>query len=296
MNDNMSSAPQPSMQQPVSMHDTPHKHHGALPLIAAMLGVFLVIETVVLGYVVKEFVLDEQEEAVVAEETESETEVTEELEEDTLFSHLVVNGEERVIQGQEDATYLYGLVNDRFDRSGCAAPSQLVDESQRSEYGFGIGSEGLADPDVVAAFSNRVTSGTALSVLGQVLDNQDQILFQICEGKSEDYVILLDSTGTVATLADYDDEHNYWNLYQPIREVMDGAVWLMPDFFATNEPILFNGYGDAGNVWWRYWVPTKAGSTQLIEDCLARPNYYVENGVSKEGEGRLLSCEVEYVE
>ncbi|MFZ2682248.1 MAG: hypothetical protein WAZ14_04105 [Patescibacteria group bacterium] len=54
------------MPQPVSMHDTPHSHHGALPLITAMLGVFIVIESVVLGYVVKEYVMeDEAGEAVV---------------------------------------------------------------------------------------------------------------------------------------------------------------------------------------------------------------------------------------
>jgi hypothetical protein len=54
--------PDPVMQ-PVSMHDAPHKHHGALPLVAAMLGVFLVIETVVLGYVVKEYVMSADDQA-----------------------------------------------------------------------------------------------------------------------------------------------------------------------------------------------------------------------------------------
>lgn len=43
-------------QQPVSMHDTPHAHHGALPLITAMLGVFLVLETVALGYGVVRYI------------------------------------------------------------------------------------------------------------------------------------------------------------------------------------------------------------------------------------------------
>ncbi len=46
------------IKQPVSVHDTPHVHHGALPLIAAMLGVFLVLETIVLGYLVKTEVLN----------------------------------------------------------------------------------------------------------------------------------------------------------------------------------------------------------------------------------------------
>lgn len=66
-------------QQPVSMHDTPHKHHGALPLIAAMLGVFLVIESIVLGYVVTEYVLDEQEE--VEADVQSTSTLSDELEE-----------------------------------------------------------------------------------------------------------------------------------------------------------------------------------------------------------------------
>ncbi len=47
-------------EQPVSVHDTPHVHHGALPLIAAMLGVFLVLETVALGYLVKTEVLNQE--------------------------------------------------------------------------------------------------------------------------------------------------------------------------------------------------------------------------------------------
>lgn len=46
---------QPTVQ-PVSMHDTPHVHHGALPLITAMLGVFLVLETVALGYGVVRYI------------------------------------------------------------------------------------------------------------------------------------------------------------------------------------------------------------------------------------------------
>ncbi|MDQ5951898.1 MAG: hypothetical protein QG626_25 [Patescibacteria group bacterium] len=46
---------QPAVQ-PVSMHDTPHAHHGALPLITAMLGVFLVLETVALGYGVVRYI------------------------------------------------------------------------------------------------------------------------------------------------------------------------------------------------------------------------------------------------
>lgn len=46
---------QPTVQ-PVSMHDTPHAHHGALPLITAMLGVFLVLETVALGYGVVRYI------------------------------------------------------------------------------------------------------------------------------------------------------------------------------------------------------------------------------------------------
>lgn len=48
--------PEQPIVQPVSMHETPHVHHGALPLIAAMLGVFLVIETIVLSYGVTRFV------------------------------------------------------------------------------------------------------------------------------------------------------------------------------------------------------------------------------------------------
>lgn len=36
--------------QPVSIHDTPHQGHGAWPLIAGMLGVFLVLESIALGY------------------------------------------------------------------------------------------------------------------------------------------------------------------------------------------------------------------------------------------------------
>lgn len=56
MNNDMQPTSTPPTQ-PVSVHETPHAHHGALPLIAGMLGVFLVIETVVLGYVVKEYVV-----------------------------------------------------------------------------------------------------------------------------------------------------------------------------------------------------------------------------------------------
>ena len=67
-------------QQPVSMHDTPHKHHGALPLVAAMLGIMLVLESVALGYVVTKYVLEEQEDEVEAG-AETNTTVQEELEE-----------------------------------------------------------------------------------------------------------------------------------------------------------------------------------------------------------------------
>jgi hypothetical protein len=44
------------IKQPVSIHDTPHVHHGALPLITAMLGVFLVLETIVIGYGIMRYV------------------------------------------------------------------------------------------------------------------------------------------------------------------------------------------------------------------------------------------------
>lgn len=49
MNDEMMPPTEPT-QQPVSVHDTPHKHNGAWPLIAGMLGVFLVLETIAIGY------------------------------------------------------------------------------------------------------------------------------------------------------------------------------------------------------------------------------------------------------
>lgn len=53
MNDDMMQPTEPA-QQPVSMHDTPHKHNGAWPLIAGMLGVFLVLETIAIGYGIKQ--------------------------------------------------------------------------------------------------------------------------------------------------------------------------------------------------------------------------------------------------
>lgn len=55
----MKSTPEPS-PRPVSIHGDAH-HHGALPVIAAMLGVFLVIETIVLGFVVTKYVLGTRE-------------------------------------------------------------------------------------------------------------------------------------------------------------------------------------------------------------------------------------------
>lgn len=55
MNDEMNASPEPS-QQPVSVHDASTTHHSGWPLVAGMLGVFLVLETVVLGYVVTTYV------------------------------------------------------------------------------------------------------------------------------------------------------------------------------------------------------------------------------------------------
>jgi len=42
--------------QPVSRHDTPHRSQGALPLVTAMLGVFLVLAILALGYVIVNYV------------------------------------------------------------------------------------------------------------------------------------------------------------------------------------------------------------------------------------------------
>jgi hypothetical protein len=43
--------------QPVSIHQPMHKHHGGLAVVAVMLGVFLVVSLLALGYVVKEYVV-----------------------------------------------------------------------------------------------------------------------------------------------------------------------------------------------------------------------------------------------
>jgi hypothetical protein len=67
--------------QPVSMHETPHKSHGALPLIAAMLGVFLVLALVALGYVVKEYVMDEQAEETIETTDDREAMIEQRIEE-----------------------------------------------------------------------------------------------------------------------------------------------------------------------------------------------------------------------
>jgi hypothetical protein len=97
--------------QPVSMHDTPHKHNGALPLIAAMLGVFLVIESIVLGYVVTEYVLDEQEdqmEEIVAEES-----IDEELDEEAFTGVPLVATRANPAGGRINEIVAFNPANDR---------------------------------------------------------------------------------------------------------------------------------------------------------------------------------------
>ena len=69
MNDEMSPAPQPAApMQPVSMHEKHGHSHGSLHLIVGLLGVLLVLETIVLGYVVTQYVVDEEVETVTEDD------------------------------------------------------------------------------------------------------------------------------------------------------------------------------------------------------------------------------------
>lgn len=290
--------------QPVSMHDTPHKHHGALPLIAAMLGVFLVLESIVLGYVVTKYVGVEQAEDEVNEQTaDRREEVIDEVKDkvkdqlsknndDMFWSHLVLDGEPHEFSEGDEYTWLNGTIMSQAEETntdGCVAVYGLVDEGMRQ--GMGVSTDALTDPDVLALFSDRV-SDAGITNLGITLESFDDSLFKVCTGETEDYVIMLDSSGGVATLASYGDENSYWQRYQPVGGVMDGVVSLWFEIF-PDTPVLSTGYGDAGWTWWSYWAPTEHYSMQLIERCTNGPKDLGDGGLDYET--RVITCNVEYV-
>jgi len=241
--------------------------------------------------------MDEQEEEmaeiVLAEIEEDEEDVEEAgVGEDTLFSHLALDGDPRTTQGFSDVTWLSSRVGGLSGREdNCEGALSLVDPSQR--VGMGIGSAGLADEDVMNLFSTRV-GVSGINVLGQVLDNQGQYLFSVCTTGNRDYVLLTsESNSSVFTLAEYDDAHSYWLVYQPVNGVMDGAIGLTANVLG-DTPVLATGYGDAGHLWWSYWVPTEYRTLQLIETCTNKPQY-AEDGTGTSEVDRILTCGVEYV-
>ncbi len=112
MND--TSSPQPT-RQPLSVHGE-HHSHGSLHLIVGMLGVLLVLETIVFGYVVTQYVdLQNEQEAILETRAEvADTKIDEEdLEKPIAAPFVYIKDNKQVvivnrITGKETVVYTFG--------------------------------------------------------------------------------------------------------------------------------------------------------------------------------------------
>ncbi len=277
-------SPQPPARQPVSIHDSAYKHHGALPLITAMLGVLLVIETIVFGYVITQYVdLQNQQEVILAKRAEVAAAkidapvVTPGKEcSDTLLSNLVFNPPVRPFGGDDGSTWL----KDKLE------PTDKIDSC--TSFGFNVDDSAVTDTNILEALGTANTD-PSLKNLTQIMKRSESVLYKVCQGTEDTYAVLLN--GNIATLLTYDAVLDAWQRSQPVGGVIDGVISVYTDFFGTGSPLLETGYGDGGLLSWRYWVPTEAGATQLLESCVAGTGL---KGY-EDSEQEMMSCDLEYV-
>ncbi len=293
----ISQPPRPTLQ-PASIHGTPHPHHGYLHLVVGLLGVLLVLETIVFGYVITQYadLQNEQEallekRAAVAAIKDAEPVVrTEKQCSETMLSNLVFNPASRDLDATNlSTTWLQNQLSKQGD-SCLYAAEQLKGAQPVNGGGPGITSAELSDAGIIAALGASA-SDQGMKNLGMLLDDEQKRLFKICQGKDDVHVILLDASYRHQAILSYDQTYSAWIPAQPVGDVIDGAIRLFPDFFGNGVPLVATGYGDAGFNSWKYWAITDYGSTQLLENCVTGTGLtgYLES------EGLKLVCKVEYV-
>ncbi len=211
------------------------------------------------------------------------------------LAHLTFDTTERQVEENGPKTWLYdkeiGLTPKPDD---CVEIKDFVDpEVQRRN---GVTSAALNDGDVLQLFNLRLqggnidgSQGTPSQNLISVMDGLGLDLRFLCENGDDDYAVLFRGDySSQAQIAKFNPVNKYWDLYQPIPNILDGVFRFHSQVFEDGSPLIATGYGDAGVINWKYWLLTENKTTQLIESCTSA--YQFETDTTN------LNCEIEYLE
>lgn len=283
--------------QPVSIHDTPHQGHGAWPLIAGMLGVFLVLESIALGYGVMRVVeikgkIDTAKEKISERKEDLIVRLQDERPDLAFLSRLHTDTS---IFGQ---TYLKGWM-----AQGERMPDEPIchdaDDSDVVDYAY-------------------VAAGNWDTVLGQMMSSSDEVqrshtqlmsylaqggnVGQWCDDGSRVLVTIMNSNGASTGyrigqvvewshvgpgVGDWD-----WVTYQPINYAGDGFV-LYPGLLEGADFIQTEVSEDATTDW-QYYVTLSNMDTLLVESCSDAVVKGTGDGDSG-FMGRQTTCKIQYV-
>jgi hypothetical protein len=206
MSDEMPQSPTPSMQ-PVSMHEQHGHSHGSLHLIVGLLGVLLVLETIVFGYVIMQYVDMKNEQAAAEEETDVTPVGDDEVETWTL------NGQPHVFARANPGPRVNEIV--------------MLDDNDRLTVVYTA--EGVMSIDEVMVPQTRFDGRIFFTLLGE--GDLPSLLLQeldISESGHEplkpDFVDDLPFTGRSATAFSPDQSHIAALYYNPDFEETSGEV------------------------------------------------------------------------
>jgi peptidoglycan hydrolase-like protein with peptidoglycan-binding domain len=276
-----------------SIHGESSLHHSHWGLIAGILGVFLVLETIFLGYSLmrqqtKKSTLDT---AVVNDQTSASAIETSDIQVVTdptndaqsaagLFTYLSLNPAVRKLEAQDQITWLRSQIAlEPGSDTACLTVTPEISET------------------VIADWFNGQVSEIGLTRLMAFEQGYQSDLYKVCRGQASAYAIVFDQSGFLATVAIYDSAKEYWNAQQPVM-VNDGYILLYPDInvAGTPQPVIVTGMADAGTWAWKFWTPTPSQTLQLIEDCASRDIVQLNTDGVESTTTSTLECQVEFVE